>query len=168
MVHNKWPVLWLPWIHNKKETRFFQSIKMSLSSNLCIWVFANWNTSQNWNWHVPPFASSHVCLYLKHILANCVFHTVFPNIVDQFEPVFWTLFQCFLPLKLSLLDFPSLWKSFLFLVDEFGNRWGTLSSWFLLRESTKLTNWELPKLNKTTWFYIVVGFAFSSQPCQTI
>ena len=44
----------------------------------------------------------------------------------------------------------------------------TFSSWVLLRESTKLTNWELPKLNITTWFSIIVGFSFSSQAIRTI
>ena len=29
----------------------------------------------------------------------------------------------------------------------------TFSSWVLLREFTKLTNWGLPKLNITTWFF---------------
>ena len=47
-----------------------------------------WNSSQNWAWHVPLVAKSHVCLCLQNILANCVFLTVFPTIVDPFEPSF--------------------------------------------------------------------------------
>ena len=42
----------------------------------------------NWNWHVPFVANSHVCLYSKHLITNCVFLTVFPTIVDPFEPSF--------------------------------------------------------------------------------
>ena len=97
-------------------------------------------------------ANIHVCLYWKHVLSNCVFLTIFPTIVDPFELSFSFLhpFPVFSAIEVLLYwSFRVCEKDFLFFfVVLFWDPLGaTLSSWVLLRDSTKLANWELPKFN---------------------
>ena len=40
----------------------------------------------------------------------------------------------------------------------------TVSSWFLLYEATKPTNWNIPRLNITTWLSLDVDFSFNALP----
>ena len=41
----------IPW---KNENQTFDFIKPFLSSQWCIWGFANWNCSKNWSWAYKP------------------------------------------------------------------------------------------------------------------
>ena len=120
-----------------------------------------------------------VCLFLfGNFFRPLTYFTHFLKLFFRYNESFkawFTVFKfkfssVFLPLKLLSVGFSDLWKRFFCIVcwifwDSLG---AIFSSCFLLREFTKLTNWELPKLNIMTWFSTVIGLASSSQPCRTI
>ena len=107
------------WSLETIKNRIFWVYKNVFAISMIFLGFANWNSSHNWNWHVSLFATSHVCLYSKHIRATCVFLTVFPTMVKPFEPslCFFLLFSHFSSVFcywiFSLMDFSSLWKRFI-------------------------------------------------------
>ena len=102
-------------------------------------------------WTVFDFhvrSTRNVCSYSEHILTNCVFLTVFPTIVDPFELSFSfsDTFPVFSAIEVFLYwTFRVCEKDIVFFAGLFWDPLrATFSSWVLLREYTKLTNWELP------------------------
>ena len=114
-----------------------------------IFGVAIWNSSPILKLTCDSFASSNVCLYSKHILANSVFATVFPTIVDPFKPslcFFPHIFSCFCHWSSFLLNYSNPWESFFlhFFLENFGTYWSFIfSSWVLLGKTSQLKNWEL-------------------------